>query len=163
MNNTFRIRIDQLLKYPRKTVTWWTWAKLNCYRRWHHAILKTGQTIWKSRIWAFRGALMCNSSFVVARVMHFFIHTNQCFNCLIKITKTQYLFDQIAHISAYDKARTSHESSPKSSDSNFSDDLNSFQNFLMLAPVTVQSSRCPPCNSFSRIFQSLTRSKYPGG
>ena len=98
---------------------------------------------------------MCNSSFVVARVMHFFIHTNQCFNCLIKITKTQYLFDQIAHISAYDKARTSHESSPKSSDSDFSDDLNSFQNWLMLAPVTVQSSPCPPCNSYLRIFQNL--------
>ena len=98
---------------------------------------------------------MFNSSFVVARVMHFFIHTNQCFNCLIKITKTQYLFDQIAHISAYDKARTSHESSLKGSDSTFSDGLNSFQNCSMMAPVTVQSSSCPPCHSFSRIFQNL--------
>ena len=103
---------------------------------------------------------MCNSSFVVARVMHFFIHTNQCFNCLIKITKTQYLFDQIAHISAYDKARTSHESSLKGSDSTFSDGLNSFQNCSMMAPVTVQSSSCPPCNSFSRIFQNLILAHY---
>ena len=98
---------------------------------------------------------MCNSSFVVARAMPFFIHTNQCFNCLTTITKIQYFFDQIAHISAYDKARTSHESSLKISDSAFSDGLNSFQNCLMLAPVTVQSSPCPPCNSFSRIFQNL--------
>ena len=73
------------------------------------------------------------------------------------LTKTQCFLDQIAHISAYGKARTSHESSPKSSDSDFKDDLNSFQNCLMLAPVTVQSSRCPPSHSFSRMFQNLIK------
>ena len=77
------------------------------------------------------------SSFVEGRVMPFLIHKNQYFNYLKKITKNQYLLDQIAHISAYDKARIDHECSSKSSDSAFSDGLTSFQNCVMLAPAKV--------------------------
>jgi len=87
--------------------------------------------------------------------MPFLIHNNQYSNYLTKITKIQYFLDQIAHISAYDKAKIGHESSLKSSDSAFSDGLTSFQNCFMLALVTVQFSPCPPCNSFSRIFHKL--------
>ena len=144
---------DQILKYPRKTVTWWTSAWLNCYRRQHQAILKTVQTIWKIRIWAFRGALMASSSLFVGRDMRDLIPKTSSFCDFGKIVKT--VVNQKRHNSGYDKARISHESSPKSSDSAFSDGLNSFKKCMMSGPVTVQLSTCPPCNSFSRIFQKL--------
>ena len=143
------------MKYPRKTVTWWTWAKLNCYMRQHHEILKTSQAIWKSRIWAFWRALMANSSLVVGRDMSDLIQKISIFGDFRQTVKILILVNQKRHNSAYDKARIAHESSLKSSVSLFSDGLTSFQDFMMFTPVTVEFSPCPPCNSFARIFQPL--------
>ena len=93
---------------------------------------------------------MVNSSFVVSRVILNSIHKNQFFNCLTKITKNQYFVDPTAHISAYDKAEIDHESSLKSSVSEFEDGLTSFQDFMVFMPVKVQFRPCPLCNSFSQ-------------
>ena len=98
---------------------------------------------------------MASSSLVVGRNMSDLIQKTLSFCDFGQIVKTLILVNQKRHNSGYDKARIAHESSPKNSYSAFSNGFNSFQNWLMLAPVTVQLSPCPPCNSFSRIFQNL--------
>ena len=99
---------------------------------------------------------MGSSSFVVCQVMPLLIHKSQYFNYL---TKINVFLDQIAHISAYDKARIVHESSLKSSVSAFSGGLTSFQNSMISTPIKIQFSQCPPCNSFARTYQLIITCK----
>ena len=98
---------------------------------------------------------MASSSLVVGRDMSDLIEKILNFGDCGQTVKTLICVNKKRHNSGYDKARITHESSPKSSDSAFSDGLTSFQNCMVSAPVTVQFSPCPPCNSFSRIFQKL--------
>ena len=97
------------------------------------------------------------SSFVVGQVMPFLIQKSQHFNYL---TKINVFLDQIAHISACDKAKIVHESSLKSSVSAFSGGLTSFQNSMISTPIKIQFSPCPPCNSFARIYRHLIICKF---
>ena len=98
---------------------------------------------------------MASSSLVVGRDMSDLIEQILGFGYFNQTVKTLICVNKKMHNSGYDKARIAHESSPKSSDSAFSDGLTSFQNCMVSAPVTVQFSPCPPCHSFSRIFQKL--------
>ena len=69
---------------------------------------------------------MANSSLVVGRDMNDLIQKILIFGDFRQIVKTLIFLNQKRHNSGYDKARISHESSPKSSDSAFSDGLTSF-------------------------------------
>jgi len=100
---------------------------------------------------------MASSSLAVGRDMSDLIQKTLSFCDFGQIVKTVICVNQKRHNSGYDKAKIAHESSPKISDSAFSDGLTSFPKCMMSGPVIVQLSTCPPCNSFSRIFQKLIK------
>ena len=55
----------------------------------------------------------------------------------------------------YDKAGMAHETSPKSSVSEFLGGLISFPDFMIFIPVKDRFDPCPLCNAFSHIYQDL--------
>ena len=57
----------------------------------------------------------------------------------------------------YDKAEMAHETSPKSSVSEFLGGLVSFPDFMIFIPVKDRFDPCPLCNAFSHIYQELIR------
>ena len=103
---------------------------------------------------------MANSSLVVGRDMSDLVQKILIFGDFRQTIKILIFVNQKRHNSAYNKAKIGHESSLKSSVSDFSDGLTSFQGIMIFTPVTVQFSPCPPCNSFSRIIQNLIKCSY---